>query len=70
MCAAKEMIMKAYELYVAGRKACWNTGAGSFEEAQVRAAVAGMSIPDLTGTKDLSPKELRKLNRMRKYLGG
>ena len=62
--------MKAYELYRIGRKTCWNTGASSFEEAQIRANVAGMSIPDLTGTQNLSPKELRKFNRMKKYLGG
>ncbi|MCQ2331469.1 MAG: hypothetical protein MJZ55_05705 [Paludibacteraceae bacterium] len=61
--------MKAYELYVTGRKACWNLGAETFPEGQMKAAVVGKTIPDLTQNIKLSPRELRKYNLMRKYLG-
>ena len=61
--------MKAYELYVTGRKACWNLGAETFPEGQMKAAVVGKTLPDLTQNIKLSPRELRKYNLMRKYLG-
>ena len=65
----KGLIMKAYELYVTGRKACWNLGAETFSEGQMKAAIVGKAIPNLTQNIQLSPKELRKYNLMRKYLG-
>ena len=62
--------MKAYQLYLMERKVKWNIGADSIEEAQIIAAAKGEPIPDLPSEKDLSPKELRKFKRMKKYLGG